>query len=49
LSTAVQIAYILAAVGLEAGFGYAAIVLLLGWATFLLTVYSGIDYARRVS
>lgn len=49
LSTAVQIAYILAAVGLQAGIGYSIIVPLLGWATFVLTIYSGIDYARRIS
>jgi cardiolipin synthase len=55
LSTAAQIAYVLAVVGHEAvaghgaSFGYSAIVALLGWATFALTVYSGIDYARRVS
>jgi cardiolipin synthase len=49
LSTAVQIAYILAVVGYQADFGYSAIVLLLAWATFGLTVYSGIDYARKIS
>jgi cardiolipin synthase len=55
LSTAAQIAYVLGMVGHEAmagheaSFAYSAIVALLGWATFALTVYSGIDYARRVS
>jgi cardiolipin synthase len=46
-STAVQIAYVLAVVAREAGFGYTAVVALLGWATFALTIISGIDYARR--
>ncbi len=48
-STAVQIAYILLAVGHEAGFAPLALVTILGWIAFALTVWSGIDYARRVS
>ncbi len=48
-STAAQIAYILFAVGHEAGFAPLALVTILGWITFGITVWSGIDYARRVS
>jgi len=48
-STAAQIAYVLFAVGHEAGLAPLAIVAILGWITFGLTVWSGIDYARRVS
>jgi cardiolipin synthase len=48
-STAAQIAYVLTMTGFQAGYGLAVIVMVLGWATFLLTAYSGIDYARRVS
>ena len=48
-STAAQIAYVLFAVGHEAGLAPPAIVVILGWITFGLTVWSGIDYARRVS
>jgi cardiolipin synthase len=49
LSTAVQIAYVLLAVGREAGMVNSGLVVLLGWATAALTIYSGIDYARRVT
>jgi len=49
LSTVAQIAYVLAVVGFQAGYGYGPVVVLLGWVTFGLTAYSGIDYARRVS
>jgi len=48
-STAAQIAYVLFAVGHEAGLAPIAGVTILGWITFALTVWSGIDYARRVS
>jgi cardiolipin synthase len=48
-STGAQIAYILFAVGHEAGFAPLIVVTVLGWIAFVLTVWSGIDYARRVS
>jgi phosphatidylglycerophosphate synthase len=48
-STGAQIAYVLFAVGHEAGLAPLAIVTILGWITFGLTIWSGIDYARRVS
>jgi len=48
-STAAQIAYVLFAVGHEAGLAPLAVVTILGWIAFGLTVWSGIDYARRVS
>ena len=48
-STAAQIAYVLFAVGHEAGLTPLAVVTILGWITFGLTIWSGIDYARRVS
>ena len=48
-STGAQIAYILFAVGHEAGFAPLVVVTVLGWIAFGLTVWSGIDYARRVS
>ena len=48
-STAAQIAYVLFAVGHEAGLAPLAVSIILGWITFGLTVWSGIDYARRVS
>jgi phosphatidylglycerophosphate synthase len=48
-STAAQIGYVLFAVGHEGGLAPFAIVAILGWITFGLTVWSGIDYARRVS
>jgi cardiolipin synthase (CMP-forming) len=48
-STGAQIAYILFAVGHEAGLAPLAVVAILGWITFALTIWSGIDYARRVS
>jgi cardiolipin synthase len=48
-STAAQIAYILFAVGHEAALAPLAVVTVLAWITFGLTVWSGIDYARRVS
>jgi cardiolipin synthase len=48
-STGAQIGYVLFAVGHEAGLAPLAIVTILGWITFALTIWSGIDYARRVS
>lgn len=48
-STGAQIAYVLFAVGHEAGLAPLTVVVILGWITFGLTVWSGIDYARRVS
>lgn len=48
-STAAQIAYVLFAVGHEAGLSPLAVVVILGWITFVLTIWSVIDYARRVS
>lgn len=48
-STGAQIAYILFAVGHEAGISPLLVVTVLGWIVFGLTVWSGIDYARRVS
>jgi cardiolipin synthase len=48
-STGAQIAYVLFAVGHQAGLAPLTVVLILGWITFGLTVWSGIDYARRVS
>jgi cardiolipin synthase len=48
-STGAQIAYVLFAVGHEAGLTPLAVVTILGWIVFVLTVWSGIDYARRVS
>jgi len=48
-STDAQIAYVLFAVGHEAGFAPLVVVTVLGWIAFVLTVWSGIDYARRVS
>ena len=47
-STAAQIAYVLFAVGHEAGLTPLVVVTILGWLTFGLTIWSGIDYARRV-
>jgi cardiolipin synthase (CMP-forming) len=49
LSTAVQIAYVLAVVANEAGFGLGEIVAVLGWATLAFTLISGLDYALRVA
>jgi len=46
-STAAQIAYVLFAVGHEARLAPVALVTILGWITFALTIWSGIDYARR--
>jgi hypothetical protein len=40
---------VLFAVGHEAGLTPLAVVTILGWIVFVLTVWSGIDYARRVS
>ncbi len=48
-STAAQIGYVLFAVGHEAGWSPLAVAAILGWITFALTIWSGIDYARRVS
>jgi cardiolipin synthase (CMP-forming) len=48
-STGAQIAYVLFAVGHEASLVPMAVVAVLAWITFALTVWSGIDYARRVS
>jgi len=48
-STGAQIAYVLFAVGHDAGLAPLAVVTVLAWITFALTVWSGIDYARRVS
>jgi cardiolipin synthase len=48
-STAAQIAYVVFAVAHEADLAPFAVVTILGWITFALTVWSGIDYARRVS
>jgi cardiolipin synthase len=48
-STAAQIAYVLLAVGHEAGLAPVVVMMILGWITFVLTIWSGIDYARRVS
>ena len=47
-STAAQIAYVVFAAGHEAGLAPLALVAILGWITFVLTIWSGIDYARRV-
>jgi cardiolipin synthase len=48
-STGAQIAYVLFAVGHEAAIAPLFVVAILGWITFALTIWSGIDYARRVS
>lgn len=48
-STGAQIAYVLFAIGHEAGLVTLAVVTVLAWITFALTLWSGIDYARRVS
>ena len=48
-STAAQIAYVVFAVGHEAGLTPVAVMVILGWITFASTIWSGIDYARRVS
>ena len=48
-STGAQIAYVLFAVGHEAGMAPLAVATILAWITFVLTIWSGIDYARRVS
>jgi cardiolipin synthase len=48
-STAAQVAYVLFAVGHEGGLAPIVVVAILGWITFGLTIWSGIDYARRVS
>lgn len=48
-STGAQIAYILFAVGHAGGIAPLLVVTVLGWIVFGLTVWSGIDYARRVS
>lgn len=48
-STAAQIAYVLFAVGHEAALAPEAVVIVLGWIAAALTVWSGLDYARRVS
>jgi len=48
-STGAQIAYVLFAVGHEAEITPLFVVTVLGWIAFGLTVWSGIDYARRVS
>ena len=48
-STGAQIAYVLFAVGHETSLAPMAVVTVLAWITFVLTVWSGIDYARRVS
>jgi cardiolipin synthase len=47
-STGAQIAYVLFAVGHESGLAPFAVVAILGWITFGLTIWSGIDYVRRV-
>jgi cardiolipin synthase (CMP-forming) len=48
-STAAQITYVLFAVGHEAGLAPLAVVMILGWITFVLTIWSGIDYFIKVS
>jgi len=48
-STAAQIAYVLFAAGHEAGLTPMIVMTTLGWITAGLTLWSGIDYARRVS
>lgn len=48
-STAAQIAYVLFAVGQQAGLTPPAIAIALGWIAAGLTTCSGIDYIRRVS
>jgi cardiolipin synthase len=48
-STAAQIAYVLFAVGHEAGITPLIVATVLGWIAATLTLWSGIDYFRRVS
>jgi cardiolipin synthase len=47
--TAAQIAYVLFAVGHEASLTPLAVAMVLGWIAAALTIWSGIDYIRRVS
>lgn len=48
-STAAQIAYVLFAVGHEAAITPLVVATILGWIAATLTLWSGIDYFRRVS
>jgi cardiolipin synthase len=48
-STAAQIAYVLFAVGHQASITPLIVATVLGWIVATLTVWSGIDYVRRVS
>ena len=48
-STAAQIAYVLFAVGHEAGISPTVVTMTLGWIVTALTVWSGIDYLIKVS
>jgi cardiolipin synthase (CMP-forming) len=48
-STAAQIAYVLFAVGYEAAITPLIVATILGWIAAALTLWSGIDYFRRVS
>jgi len=48
-STAAQIAYVLFAVGHEAALSPLWMMVILGWITFGLTIWSGIDYFIKVS
>ena len=48
-STAAQIAYVLFAVGHEAGLSPLAVTMILGWIATALTLWSGIDYFIKVS
>jgi cardiolipin synthase (CMP-forming) len=48
-STAAQIAYVLFAVGHEAAITPLVVATILGWIAVTLTLWSGIDYLRRVS
>jgi cardiolipin synthase len=48
-STAAQIAYVLFAVGHQASITPLIVATVLGWTVTALTVWSGIDYVRRVS
>ena len=48
-STAAQIFYVLFAVGHEAGLAPLLVVSILGLLTFVLTIWSGIDYFNKVS
>jgi cardiolipin synthase (CMP-forming) len=48
-STAAQIAYVLFAVGHEAGISPMAVTMTLGWIVTSLTLWSGIDYFIKVS